>query len=65
MKQKVLEWCRSNGVGYIMRTNNFRCMVVNINSTEPIPGGEPWETRPRTEAEGRDWHEVAEKLGLS
>lgn len=69
-QQRILRWCRSNPRGEgipVMRNVDWRayggpCVVLDVNQTEPKPGGKEWERRDRKIAAGGDWRGVLAEL---
>lgn len=70
-EKTILAWCRSGkrGIGLpVMRTDvylTFKCAVLDMNSSEPVPGGYDWETRSKVLAGGDTWDECLVQLRAS
>lgn len=66
----ILQWCRSvvHGHGHPCMRNGHKesppCLVIDVDRTEPKPGGHSWERRSVVIAEGATWEEIADKLGI-
>lgn len=63
----ILRWCRSGkrGIGHpVMRSgvHGFVCAVIDLNASEPKPGGFSWETQPKLKAAGDNWSDVLDQL---
>lgn len=69
-QSRLLAWCRSKsrGIGVpVMRElwkNGKRdgLGILDLNASEPVPGGYDWETREKRLATGASWDEVEAQI---
>lgn len=63
---RILKFCRKVGQGYVMRQlsgdDAGKVAVLDLNRTEPKPGGYEWERREVCVAVGDNWEAVATAL---
>lgn len=63
-KDLVLKICRQNSDSWCMRKGEGaeKCMILDINRTEPVPNGYPGQQRSKRVFTGLTWSSVLDSM---